>query len=69
MSRWTSIGVAALLIAVGGLWASAQVQPGPRPAPNTQPPAQVISGADFGFRVDPRLSFFQMPVDDYHSPV
>ena len=47
------IGVAIGILGAG-LWARAQqVQPNnPRLAPNVQPPAQVISGADFGFRVD-----------------
>ena len=45
-------GVAALLLATGLLASAQQVQPNPRTAPNTQPPPQIISGADFGFRVD-----------------
>ena len=55
MNRWFWLRVIAMmaLVAGGGLWARAQVQPNsPRTAPNTQPPPQIISGADFGFRVD-----------------
>ena len=57
MRKWIGAGLisAAVLIA-GGLWAHAQVQVqpnNPRIAPNLgQQPPQVISGADFGFRVD-----------------
>jgi hypothetical protein len=56
MRKW--IGIAAVTMAGltgGALWAYAQVQPNnPRPAPplQVQPPPQIISGADFGFRVD-----------------
>ena len=51
--RTLVIGVAIGILGAG-LWARAQqVQPNnPRVSPNVQPPAQVISGADFGFRVD-----------------
>ena len=50
--RTLIIGVAIGILGAG-LWARAQVQPNiPRTLPNVQPPAQVISGADFGFRVD-----------------
>ena len=55
MRRWIGIGVlAAATFAGGALWAHAQVQipNNPRSAPNVQPPPQIISGADFGFRVD-----------------
>lgn len=57
MRKWIAVGVisVATLIA-GGIWVHAQVQvqpSNPRIAPNlTQQPAQIISGADFGFRVD-----------------
>jgi hypothetical protein len=56
MRKWIGIGVisAATLIG-GGIWAHAQqVLPSPRVAPPTptQTPPQIISGADFGFRVD-----------------
>jgi hypothetical protein len=48
-----TIGMAALVLTAGGLLVTGQqVQPNPRTAPNTQPPPQIISGADFGFRVD-----------------
>ena len=53
-----SIGLVAVvvLVSASGAWfAHAQVQPNnPRPAPpvQVQPPPQIISGADFGFRVD-----------------
>jgi hypothetical protein len=56
MWKWIGVGiVSAATLAGGGIWAHAQVQvlPGPRqvqPVPS-QPP-QIISGADFGFRVD-----------------
>ncbi len=54
--RWIGVSVVAVAAFVGGgLWVHAQVEPSnPRVAPpnQVQPPAQVISGADFGFRVD-----------------
>ena len=46
----TLIIAVAIGILGAGLWARAQVQPNSRG--NTQPPPQIISGADFGFRVD-----------------
>ena len=54
MSRWITVGVLAAVLAGGGLWARAQQAPpnNPRVMPNIQPPPQIISGADFGFRVD-----------------
>jgi hypothetical protein len=54
MRKLFGIGVlSAATFATGALWAHAQVQPNnPRSAPNVQPPPQIISGADFGFRVD-----------------
>ena len=54
MSRWITVGVLATVLAGGGLWARAQqVLPNnPRVTPNVQPTPQIISGADFGFRVD-----------------
>jgi hypothetical protein len=53
MRRSIGIGVlSAATFAGGALWAHAQVQPNnPRPLPNVIP-TQIISGADFGFRVD-----------------
>src|SRR2546421_12890475 len=49
MRRFTSVAVV-IGILVAGLFARAQVQPNtPR---GVQPPPQIISGADFGFRVD-----------------
>ena len=48
------IAVVIAFFVVVGVWTHAQqVQPNnPRIAPNVQPPAQVVSGADFGFRVE-----------------
>ena len=53
MHRWMG-ALVVVVIVLGGLWAHAQVQPNPRTAPplQVQPPPQIISGADFGFRVD-----------------
>jgi len=57
MRKWISVGAVSAVTLIGGaLWVHAQqVLPNnPRltpPAP-IQQPAQVISGADFGFRVD-----------------
>jgi len=56
MRKWTGVGLLSAATFIGGaLWAHAQqVEPGPRVAPPTlvQPLPQIISGADFGFRVD-----------------
>ena len=56
MRKWIAMGlVSAAALTGGALWGRAQVvQPNnPRTAPNqVQPPPQIISGADFGFRVD-----------------
>ena len=56
MRRWIGFSAIATVVFVGGgLWAHAQQVPPKSPwvTPNpAQPPAQVISGADFGFRVD-----------------
>lgn len=57
MRKWIGVSViSALALVGGGVWAHAQEQvlPGPRVAPPgpVQPPPQIISGADFGFRVD-----------------
>ena len=54
MRKWIGVGiVSAITLVGGGLWAHAQIQPNnPRSAPNVQQPPQIISGADFGFRVD-----------------
>jgi len=50
--RTLIIGVAIGILGAG-LWARAQVQPNaPRGGPSVEPPPQIISGADFGFRVD-----------------
>jgi hypothetical protein len=44
MAKWIASGVVVAIAFAGGmLWAQPK---------NVQPPAQVISGADFGFRVD-----------------
>jgi hypothetical protein len=57
MRKWIGVGfLSAATLIGGGIWAHAQVQvpPSPRlaqPAP-VQPPPQIISGADIGFRVD-----------------
>ena len=57
MRKWIGVGfLSVVTLVVGGIWVHAQqVLPNnPRltpPAP-TQPPPQIISGADFGFRVD-----------------
>jgi hypothetical protein len=57
MRKWIGVGIisAASLIS-GGLWAHAQVQvvpDNPRTGPKqVPPPPQIISGADFGFRVE-----------------
>ena len=54
MRKW-SIGVVSAMAFAAGIWTHAQVQPNnPRPAPplQVQPPPQIISGADFGFRVE-----------------
>ncbi len=42
MHRWIAVGVVAGAVLGGGLWARAQVQPD----------KQVVSGNDFGFRID-----------------
>lgn len=55
MRKWIGIGIiSAVAVAGTGLWVHAQVvQPNiPRTAPNLTQPPQIISGADFGFRVD-----------------
>ena len=56
MRKWIGVSViSAAAVTCGGIWARAQVvQPNnPRIAPNVaQQPPQIISGADFGFRVD-----------------
>ena len=44
MAKWIAAGVVIAIAFAGGvLWAQPK---------NTQPPPQIISGADFGFRVD-----------------
>ena len=56
MRRWIGVGIVSAAVMGGGLWARAQqaVPNNPRVAPplQVQPPAQIISGADIGFRVD-----------------
>jgi hypothetical protein len=56
MQKWIGVGVIAVVVISGGIWAHAQqVLPNnPRliPPAQTQPPPQIISGADIGFRVD-----------------
>ena len=55
MRKWIVAGTtAAVMFACSALFAHAQVQvqPNPRVSPNVAPPPQIISGADFGFRVD-----------------
>jgi hypothetical protein len=50
MRRWTGIGIVSATVVGGALWAHAQqVVPN---NPRVAPPAQIISGADIGFRVD-----------------
>jgi len=64
MRKWLGIGViSTALVVAGGIWVHAQnphVLPSPPTLPNPrlappipiQPPPQIISGADIGFRVD-----------------
>ena len=56
MRKWIGVGIVSAAVIGGGLWPHAQ-QAGPNnprvvPPLLVQPPAQIISGADFGFRVD-----------------
>lgn len=43
MRKWIGGGIATVALAGGVMWAQPK---------NVQPPPQIISGADFGFRVD-----------------
>ena len=53
MHKWLGIAIISTAALGGGIWTHLQGQtPNPRPAPNVQPPPQIISGADFGFRVE-----------------
>jgi hypothetical protein len=57
MRKWLGVGViAAVAFIGGGIWAHAQqaLPNNPRliPPAQTEPPPQIISGADIGFRVD-----------------
>jgi hypothetical protein len=56
MRKWIGVGIVSATVICGGLWAHAQqVLPNnPRLTPPgvPQPPPQIISGADIGFRLD-----------------
>ena len=55
MRKWIAVGALAIVTFGSGWFVQAQIQPNnPRTAPplQVQPPPQIISGADFGFRVD-----------------